>query len=190
MYCSTCGAEIPDIVQGNKCPKCGRSLGSTKAVLRIIALVEDTVISIMLCSMVLLVLVQIALRNIYASGITGGAEVVRHLVLWVAFLGAGIAAREGKHIRIDVIYRILPLNLKRFTEILTSLFTMLVCGILLYASIQFIRTDFSLGTSIALAFINLPVWIFEVVIPLGYGIVMLRYGAQSIDSFLKLLREE
>jgi TRAP-type C4-dicarboxylate transport system permease small subunit len=186
MHCPTCGAEIEGIVQGNVCPGCHRSLGSTNPVLRVIALIEDTVISIMICSMVLLVLVQIALRNIYASGIIGGAEVVRHLVLWVAFLGAGIAAREGKHIRIDVIYRILPFGLKHFAEILTGLFTTIVCGILLYASIQFIRTDYSLGTSIA--FFNLPVWIFEVVIPIGYGIVTVRYAAQSIGSFLKILK--
>jgi hypothetical protein len=35
----------------------------------------------------------------------------------------------------------------------------------------------------------MPVWIFEIVIPVGYGVVTIRYGAQSVESFLKLLRE-
>lgn len=185
MRCPLCGYDFT----GNKtvtCPECGGSIVVPSRLLRAIALVEDAVISVMLCSMVLLVLVQIGLRNFYATGIPGGPEMVRHLVLWVAFLGAGIAAREGKNIRIDVVYRVLPWGLKNFTEILTGLFTMVVCGILLYASIQFVRNDYSLGTTIA--FFNLPVWMFEVVIPLGYGAVMLRYGAQCGQSFVKFMR--
>ena len=35
-------------------------------------------------------------------------------MIWVAFIGAGLAAREGKHIRIDVAYRMLPDGMKRF----------------------------------------------------------------------------
>jgi TRAP-type C4-dicarboxylate transport system permease small subunit len=186
MHCRVCGSEVAGI-QPETCPQCGGPVNPNR-MLKIIALVEDAVISIMLCSMVLLVLVQIGLRDFYSTGIPGGAEMVRHLVLWVAFLGAGIAAREGKHIRIDVIYRVLTPSLKHVAEILTGLFTMVICGILLYASIQFVRNDYALGT--AIAFFNMPVWIFEVVIPLGYGIVTIRYGAQSVESFLKLLRGE
>jgi TRAP-type transport system small permease protein len=185
MRCPLCGCDIGEKALGT-CPECGGVINTPSRLLRSIAFVEDAVISVLLCSMVLLVLAQIGLRNFYATGISGGPEMVRHLVLWVAFLGAGIAARERKNIRIDVVYRVLPPGLKNFTEILTGLFTMAVCGILLFASIQFVRNDYSLGTRIA--FYNLPVWIFEVVIPIGYGAVTLRYLARCVQTFKELLK--
>jgi C4-dicarboxylate transporter, DctQ subunit len=106
-------------------------------------------------------------------------------VLWVAFLGAGIAAREGKNIRIDVAQRFFPPGGRDFTEIITGLFTTVVCGILFYASIQFVRSDYSIGTRIA--FLNIPVWIFEVIIPVGYCAVMLRYAAACKHSIMSLV---
>jgi hypothetical protein len=57
---------------------------------------------------------------------------------------------------------------------------------LFYASIQFVRADYSLGTRIA--FFNLPVWIFEVIIPVGYCAVMLRYAATCKLSLFRLAR--
>jgi TRAP-type C4-dicarboxylate transport system permease small subunit len=183
MRCRVCGNEL-DAGGTGMCPQCGTPAGSR--FIRSVCIIEDTVITVMLCTMVLLVLLQIVLRNVYFTGIPGAAEMVRHLVLWVAFLGAGIAAREGKHIRIDAVHRILPESLKYTAEVLTGLFTTIICAILFYASLQFVRTDFGLGTTIG--FLNCPVWILEVVIPVGYGIVTLRYGAQSMESFLKLLR--
>ncbi len=167
-------------------PACGEMPRPAGGPGRIIALTEDIAISVMLCTMVLLVLLQIVLRNFLSTGITGGAEIVRHMVLWVAFLGAGLAAREGKHIRIDVVYRMLPQGLKRLAEIVTGIFTTTVCAILLYASCQFVAVDYSSGTVIA--FHDMPVWILELVIPLGYLAVTLRYARQCMRSFLSLVR--
>jgi TRAP-type C4-dicarboxylate transport system permease small subunit len=185
MRCPLCGSSLADN-QVSMCPDCGKAFSPQARFFRVIAWMEDTLISIMLCSMILLVLVQIGLRNFYSSGITGGAEMVRHLVLWVAFLGAGIAAREGKNIRIDIAQRFFHAGGRDFTEVITSLFTTAVCAILFYASIQFVRADYSLGTRIA--FFNLPVWIFEVIIPVGYCAVMLRYAATCRLSLFRLVR--
>lgn len=184
MRCLSCGSESGNA--GGQCPVCGSTISPPGRFSRVIARTEDAIVSIMLCTMVLLVLAQIVLRNFLATGITGGAEIVRHLVLWVAFIGAGIAAREAKHIKIDVAYRILPTSLKRLTEVLTGLFTVVVCGILLYASIGFVAVDLSSGTTIA--FFDMPVWTLEVIIPLGYLAVMLRYAARCGRSLVKLLK--
>jgi TRAP-type C4-dicarboxylate transport system permease small subunit len=140
----------------------------------------------MLLSMILLVLVQIGLRNFYSTGMSGGAEIVRHMLLWVAFLGAAIAAREGKHIRIDIAQRILKKGPKNVVEVITSLFTAIVCVMLFYASIQFIRNEYEMGTIIP--FFNMKVWVLELVIPVGYCAVALRYLARCIQSFMQLAK--
>jgi C4-dicarboxylate transporter DctQ subunit len=104
----------------------------------------------------------------------------------LAFLGAAIAAREGKHIKIDIAQRILPSVPKNFVEFFTGLFTTTICGFLLYASVQFIRADYGLGTTIP--FCNLPVWILQLIIPLGYCAVTIRYGIRCSQAFVKLVK--
>ena len=44
----------------------------------------------------LLPLLEIVVRPFIAGGIPGSISIVQHLTLWVAFLGAALAAREGK----------------------------------------------------------------------------------------------
>ena len=185
MRCPLCGSDLAaDAVE--KCPECGWQSKAPSRLFNAIARVEDAVISVVLLSMILLVLVQIGLRNFCSTGMSGGAEIVRHMLLWVAFLGAAIAAREGKHIRIDLAQRILKQGPKNVVDVITSLFTAIVCVMLFYASVQFIRNEYEMGTIIP--FFNMKVWVLELVIPVGYCAVALRYLARCIQSFMKLVK--
>lgn len=187
MRCSFCGCDIPGGML-EACPKCGEPISIPGPFLKVIGWIEDSVITLMLLSMVMLVLIQIVLRNFYATGITGGAEMVRHLVLWVAFIGAGIAARERKHIKIDIAQRMLPLPLRRLSEVIADLFTVAIGGILLYASIQFVWSDRGSGTIIPFFDLSIPIWTLELVIPIGYAAVTLRYALYCLQSFRKFLK--
>jgi len=142
--------------------------------------------AILLGTMIFMVILQIILRNFFSTGITGGAEMVRHLVLWIAFLGAAMAAREVKHIRIDVALWILTTRWRMLAEALTGLFTALVCGILMYAAIQFNIMDYHSGTTIA--FFDTRVWLLELIIPIGYFIVMIWFAVRCGESFWKFIR--
>ena len=46
--------------------------------------------------MAILPLAEIVVRPLLAGGIPGSIPFVQHLTLWVAFVGAALAAREGK----------------------------------------------------------------------------------------------
>src|SRR5439155_22890054 len=62
----------------------------------VIARVEDAVASLALLVMMLLPLAEIVSRRAFSRGIPGSGPIVQHLTLWVGFLGAAIAARDGK----------------------------------------------------------------------------------------------
>ena len=49
-----------------------------------------------LLTMVVLPLAEIVARRLFGRGIAGSGPIVQHLTLWVGFLGAAIAARDGK----------------------------------------------------------------------------------------------
>ena len=67
--------------------------------------VEQILVAALLTVMILLAFSQIVLRNFFATGIDWADSLVRYLVVWVGFVGAAIATKEGKHITIDVLSR-------------------------------------------------------------------------------------
>jgi C4-dicarboxylate transporter, DctQ subunit len=142
---------------------------------------------ICLSVMVLLVLCQIILRNINHPGIPTGipwADVlVRHLVLWVVFLGAGMATRENRHIHIDLLPRFLPDQIKWISSVAVNVFSVAVLCILCYASYEFVTMEMESGFAPSVA--GIPVWVFQTIIPLGYGLIALSFVIQGLSPLFE-----
>jgi len=141
--------------------------------IKIVTWTENALLIGMLALMVALAASQILLRNFFDISIHGADQMLRLLVLWVAFLGAIAASREGKHIHVDAIARWLPVRVKSGVVALTDLFTLAVCLLLTWQALRFIQSAHESGE---MAFGALPVWISALILPLGFTLIALRYG--------------
>lgn len=148
----------------------------------IIDRVEQTLIVILLSTMIVIAFLQILLRNIFATGLTWGDPLVRNLVLWVGFVGAAIAAREGRHINIDVGSRWMPSREKIFTEGITQLFSFFICGLLTFAAVKFIKNEAQMGS---VTFLEIPTWIPQIILPITFALMALRFGLRSVKNIAK-----
>jgi TRAP-type C4-dicarboxylate transport system permease small subunit len=124
------------------------------------------------------------MRNLFNSGIVGSDSLVKHLVLWVGFLGAGLATRERTHIRIDIASRVLPLRLKSAAQILVDVFSVVIGVGLVYASCTFVSIEYESGGTIP--FMQIPVWVMELIIPIGFLVITLRFFAQLVSTVSRL----
>jgi TRAP-type C4-dicarboxylate transport system permease small subunit len=145
--------------------------------IKIVTWTENALLIAMLALMVSLAASQILLRNFFDISIHGADQMLRLLVLWVAFLGAVAASREGKHIHVDAIARWLPDRIKSAVVALTDLFTLVVCLVLAWQALRFMH---SAQVSGEMAFGSLPVWVAELILPLGFTLIALRYGLRFI----------
>src|ERR1700676_4429062 len=59
---------------------------------------ENGLAAAALALMALLPAIEPALRTLFAVGIPGTSGYVENLTLWVAYLGAMVASREGRHL--------------------------------------------------------------------------------------------
>lgn len=140
---------------------------------RMITWAENALLVAMLALMVSLAAAQILLRNFMDISIFGADQMLRLLVLWVAFLGAVTASREGKHIHVDAIARWLPGKVKSGVTALTDIFTMIVCLLLTWQALRFLQSARDSGE---MAFGALPVWVAGAILPLAFALIALRYG--------------
>jgi TRAP-type C4-dicarboxylate transport system permease small subunit len=150
---------------------------------RVIAAAETTLLVVLLGVMIVLDFAQVILRNFFSSGFIWADTFLRQTVLWVAFLGASLAVQERKHINIDVLTRFLPDRAKRTARVITDLFAAVVCFSFLRASLTFVSSEITYTTILLL---NVPTWCFELIIPVGYGMLTFRFLIKVVDDIIDL----
>jgi TRAP-type C4-dicarboxylate transport system permease small subunit len=143
--------------------------------------VEQTLITILLGLMITIAFLQIVLRNIFATGIAWADPLVRNLVLWVGFVGAAIATREGKHITIDVLPHGVPRQVKAIIGIIIQLFAAFICGLLTFAAVKFVRNEALMGS---ITFVGIPAWVPQLILPITFGIMALRFCLLALKELL------
>ena len=148
----------------------------------ILSRVEQALITVLLTAMILLAFAQIVLRNFFDTGIDWGDALVRYLVVWVGFIGAAIAAKEGKHITIDVLSRWITGAGSSAIQAISHFSSAAVCGLLTWAGIKFIWFEAQMGGT---AFFKLPTWVPELIIPVTFGLMTLRYSLRLVSEFTK-----
>ncbi len=97
--------------------------------------------------MIVLSFSQVVLRNFFGTGFLWADPLVRHLVIWVGFMGAAIASHEERHISIDALTKFFSPRWKAIAQVLTSLFAVIVCYYLADAALTFLRDEKASGSS-------------------------------------------
>ena len=138
---------------------------------RALRLVEDLVAAAALAGMVLLPLLEIAARRVLGIGIPASGPIVQHLVLWVAFLGAAIAARDDKLLALATGTFIPEGRFRRGASIFASAVASCVAGLLAWGAVQLVLTEHETGSTIGA---HIPVWTTQLVLPVGFALVALR----------------
>jgi TRAP-type C4-dicarboxylate transport system permease small subunit len=157
---------------------------NVKTIILFLQNVEKWVLVLLISSLVAFAVLQIVLRNFFATGLVWGDDLLRHGVLWLSILGASRATVEKKHIRIDLLPRILPRRFTFITDIMCCLFSFLVCLVLFWTSWNFVQDERMLGD---IAFASIPFWYLELIFPLGFGLMALRFGFSLAGDLVKRL---
>ena len=145
----------------------------------ILAKFETALLILAVSIMVLLSFLQIILRNFFSTGIIWGDTFLRHLVLWVAFLGASLATREERHINIDVLSRTISPAARRWVKMVTNLFAAVVSILLTRAAIVFILDEKEAGST---TFLSLPLWIVVIIIGFGFAVISFRFLLKALEG--------
>ena len=149
--------------------------------------VEKFLVVAMLGIMILLAFLQIILRNVFSTGISWADPLVRYLVLWVGFIGAGLASKEGKHITIEVFAGWLSGHGSRYLKAIPHLVSAFICGLLTFAGWTFIQNESQMGGT---TFLKIPVWIPQLIIPITFALMTLRFGFRAFEKFAMKLNSD
>ena len=132
---------------------------------------EDLLVGFALGAMVLLPLAEIAIRPLVAGGIPGAIPFVQHLTLWVGFLGAALAAREGKLVALATATFLPEGRVSQAASAFAAAVAASVCAALAWGSLDILAVERDLGSEIAL---GVPTWTAQAVMPVAFTVIALR----------------
>ncbi len=131
-----------------------------------------------LVAMAVLPLVEVAGREIFGRGIPGAIPLVQHLTLWVAFVGAALAASSDRLLALGTADA-LPERWKNRVQLFTSMVAVGITTTLVVASVDLIRVERDAGTIVAL---GLPLWVTLLVMPFGLALIAFRLARRTSGS--------
>ena len=131
-----------------------------------LALIEKWVIILCFSLLVLFIVFNILSRNIFHLPSHKIFEAGPHLVLWIALLGASLALKQQRHIRLELVLRYCSGRLRQWAALAVGLFGASVMGVLLVTSTVFVENEIAMfGSWGRLSFI----------FPVFFGMALFRY---------------
>lgn len=114
------------------------------------------------------------------------------LIIWVGLIGGSMATREGRHIAVDAVKRVIPDRFKRAFEIAGGLATVLLALVLAVLGTMYARQNYadwvaSEYRAYLWDSLGMPYWAATVSIPIGFGLMAVRFlgvtifGAKEVD---------
>jgi len=151
---------------------------------------EEILLGSSLILMVLLGLFQILFRNILSIGLYWIDPLLRHLVLWVALLGASAATREDRHISIDLLSGRLGPRSRPMIQAGINCISAAICFTFVLPAIRFVHSEYEVGKILAL---GIPIWVSQSIMPIMLTVLGFRFLSKlwnSLNNRKKILSSE
>jgi len=158
------------------------SPSNLKKISQFLGNLEQWVLVLLLGFLTAFAVAQVIFRNFFSFGLVWGDDLLRHGVLWISFLGAARATLERKHIRIDLLPRILPARLGLIADSVCCFISLFVCVLLVWASWNFVQGERLAGD---IAFASIPYWWLELIFPISFALMAFRFGFSCISGLTK-----
>ena len=130
--------------------------------------IETGLLCLIIAMMLGLAILKIVMRYVFNASLLWSDGMLQHLTLWLCFLGAALATCERRHISIDVLSRILPEKITRWSNLIVDCLALIVVGILAYYGFVFLQ-DEQLSEAVLIG--SVPLWWAKAIIPYGFVLI-------------------
>lgn len=130
---------------------------------RYLVAANRAVIFIMMAVMATMVFVNVVARYVFNFSIIWAEEVSQYLMIWIAYLGAGLALREGRHVALEMLHDCLPVAVSRRVRMAVGCLVLAFLGAVTVLGFQFAVFVWNQETPV----LNISLGIPSLAIPIG-----------------------
>ena len=132
----------------------------------------------------LIVTFEVFMRYVFKAPTTWVAELSVYLCMAIGLLGAAYALKSDSHFTIDIfIDRLRPVNQRRM-KILTNLMGLAYAFVFVHKGVEMVKFSYEMEDR-STGMLETPLWIPELLIPIGGLLLVLQFINKLMDEFRK-----
>jgi TRAP-type transport system small permease protein len=135
--------------------------------------------------MMVLITVDMLLRNLAGRSLLVVEEVVGQLTVATAFLGIPYALRRHALLRVELLRNQLSAKAGAVVDIAFTLASILYIGIVIWFGVRLVSSSLRLKI-VSLSYLQTPMWIPQLVIPVGGSLLLLALLAELLRDTRRL----
>lgn len=153
---------------------------------------EEGLLALFLALMTVVTFAQVIARYVFNYSFVWALELSIFLFGALIFLGISYGVRVNAHIGVDALVRVLPNKAARVAAVVACTLCLVYACIVLYGSWVYVERIYTIG--IFAQDIPIPQWVPRTVMPLGFGLLLIRFLILMADILrgrrLHLLHDE
>lgn len=130
---------------------------------QVLVTANRVIIFLMMAVMATLVFTNVITRYVFNFSIIWAEEVSQYLMIWIAYLGAGLAMREGRHVAIEMFQDRLSRILAKRLRMVVGALVLAFLGVVTVLGFQFVAFAWQQETPV----LNISLGIPYLAVPLG-----------------------
>jgi TRAP-type C4-dicarboxylate transport system permease small subunit len=137
----------------------------------------------------ILIVIDSAGRYFFNKPLVGGVEISILLLAFIVFSGLAYALIQGTHVQFTMFEVIFPLRIRRAFEIFINLMGMLFMAFTFYATSRQFWESW-LASETMMAAVEIPYWLAKLALPIGFLLITVQFGFNTVSSVRKLAAKE
>ncbi len=134
---------------------------------------EEGLVAFLLAAMTIVTFAQVIARYVFNYSFVWALELVSFLFAWMIFIGMSYGVREGSHIGMDAVVKLMGEKTGRYITILATLLCIAYSVIIFIGSWNYITMVYGLGNYAQ--DLPIPVWIPRLALPVGFALLTVRF---------------
>lgn len=140
----------------------------------ILGKIEDSIAAIVLAAVLIIVSYEIVLRSVFGLSNLWTDELSRVLLIVMTYVSAIGLTRDGAHVRIELFVDWLPAPARAVLERVSDLFCLVFSLTATWLGYLYVKESALFGFAFAHSNLPFPVWVPQLVIPVGFAAISLR----------------
>lgn len=151
------------------------------------SLLEDWLSGSLLVIGLTMIFYGVIMRYIFNNPITWVDEISKYFIIWGALIGASVALRDDHHIKVDLLFNLLPAEVKKVVSVFANLVGIVFAVFFTYFGTQLMLSKYQIGQRSM--DVGVLLWVVYLIFPISGSMLTFRFIERLLLTFRNGRRE-